>query len=403
MQSPRVTHLTTSALNIADLRELARKRLPRGLFDFVDRGSEDDIALANNRAALARIKLCPRVLVDVSKRSQATALFGKPQTMPLAIAPTGPTGLMWYRGEVALARAAARAGIPFTLASPATTAMEEVMAEAGGTQWFQLYMWKDREKSYRILERAKATGFEALLVTVDAIVPPNREFHTRSGFSLPMRLNPRNVADLATHPRWLIGVAGKYWRNGGMPRPRNYSTGKDEPTIVQRIGHTIDKNESLTRDDLRILRDKWPRKLIVKGILHPRDAIAAADCEADGIVVSNHGAISCDAAIAPIDALPAIADVVGERLTILIDSGFRRGSDVVKALALGAHAVLSGRSTLYGLAAGGEAGAYRALEILHEEIHRSLAVLGCPTVAHLTREHVVLSTDDVAKPPGAFA
>ncbi len=385
-----MTDPTSSALNIADLRALARKRLPRGLFDFIDRGAEDDVALANNRAALARIKLRPRILVDVSRRSQATSLFGKQHGMPLAIAPTGPTGMMWYRGEVALARAAARAGIPFTLASPATTAMEEVMAEAGGTQWFQLYMWKDREKSYRILERAKAAGFEALVVTVDAIVAPNREFHARSGFTLPMRLNARNLFDLATHPRWLFGVAGKYWAKGGMPRPRNYNTGKGEPVVVRRIGQTIDKNESLTFDDLRILRDKWPRTLIVKGILHPSDAVAAADCGADGIVVSNHGGMSCDAAAAPIEALPAIADAVGGRLTILIDSGFRRGSDVVKALALGAHAVLSGRSTLYGLAAGGSEGALRAIEILRAEIDRTLASIGCASLADLTRDHVLL-------------
>ncbi len=200
-----------SALNIFDLREAARRRLPRGVFEFIDRGCEDDTAIRNNRAALERIKLRPRVLVDVSERKTATTLFGRPQAMPLVIAPTGPTGLMWYRGEVELARAAASAGIPFTLASPATTAMEEVIAEGGGRQWFQLYMWRDREMSYGILERAKDAGFEALVVTVDSIVPPNREFHTHNGFTIPFTLNARNIMDLVGHPRWLFGVAGAYW------------------------------------------------------------------------------------------------------------------------------------------------------------------------------------------------
>jgi (S)-mandelate dehydrogenase len=385
-----VTDLRKTALNIFDLRELARRRLPRGVFDFIDRGGEDDVAIRNNRAALERIKLRPRVLVDVSKRSQSVTLFGHQQSMPVVIAPTGPAGLMWYRGEVELARAAAKAGIPFTLASPATTAMEEVVADGGGRQWFQLYMWKDRDLSYRILERAKTAGFDALVVTVDSIVAPNREFHARNGFTIPFTFNLRNIADLIGHPHWLFGVAGQYWMHGGLPQPRNFTVAQDAPLPVRRLGQSIDKNESLTWDDIRILREKWPRTLIVKGIMHPQDAVAAADCGADGIVVSNHGGICCDSAMAPIDALPAIAAAVGSRLTVLIDSGFRRGSDILKALALGAKAVLTGRATLYGTAAAGEAGASRALEILREEIHRTLAVVGCAGVADLTREHVIL-------------
>lgn len=392
--------LRKSALNIFELRDLARRRLPRGVFEFIDRGCEDDVAIRHNRAAIERIKFRPRVLVDVSQRSQATTLFGHPQSMPVAIAPTGPAGLMWYRGEIELARAAAKAGIPFTLASPATTAMEEVVAAGGGRQWFQLYMWRDREMSYRIVERAKAAGFEALVLTVDSIVGANREYHVRNGITIPPTLNMRNVADLVSHPRWLLGVVGAYWIRSGMPRPQNYSAERSAAAPVRPLGRSIDKNESLTWDDLRILREKWPRTLIVKGIMNPQDAVAAADCGADGIVVSNHGGIACDGAMAPIEALPAVADAVGSRVTVLIDSGFRRGSDIVKALALGAKTVLTGRATLYGVAAAGEAGASRALEILHEEIHRTLAALGCRSLADLRRDHVILPPQgEPAGPP----
>ncbi len=385
-----------AALNIFDLRSLARRRLPAGVFEFIDRGCEDDVALRHNRAALEHIKLRPRALVDISQRSQDITLFGKQQKMPLVIAPTGPTGLMWYRGEVELARAAAKAGIPFTLASPATTAMEEVKAQGGGTQWYQLYVWRDMDKTLAIVERAKAAGFEALVLTVDSIVPTNREFQARSGFTMPFTPNLKSIVDLAMHPRWLFGVAGAYWLHGGLPQPRNYGPAQSNRVETRPLGQTIDKSTEMTWDTVRLLRDRWPRKLIVKGILDPRDAITAADCGADGIVVSNHGGITCDSAMAPIDALAPIAEAVGKRLTVLVDSGFRRGSDIVKALALGAHAVQIGRATLYGTAAAGEAGATRAIEILRSEIHRLLAVLGCRSVAELNRDHVILPSHHAA-------
>ena len=217
-----------------------------------------------------------------------------------------------------------------------------------------------------------------------------------SAIGVPFTFNVRNIADLVSHPRWLFGVAGNYWVHGGLPQSRNYTVSQDAALPVRRLGQSIDKNESLTRNDLRILREKWPRILIVKGIMHQQDAVAAADCGADGVVVSNHGGIACDSAMAPIDALPAVVAAAGPRLTVLIDGGFRRGSDVVKALALGAKAVLTGRATLYGTAAAGEAGASCALEILHEEIHRTLAVIGCASIADLTRDHVILPSDGTA-------
>jgi len=380
------------AYNIDDLREIARRRVPKGMFEFVDRGSEDEVALRNNRTAFERIKLKPRTLVDVSKRNQEITLFGNPQQMPIAIAPTGSAGLMWYEGEIALARAAAAAGIPFTLATGSMTAMEEVVAQAGGRLWFQLYMWPDRSLSHKLVERARAAGYEALMVTVDGAVSGNREYNLRNGFTVPFTFTRRNVSDVLMHPEWLLGVLTRYLLTTGMPRYENYPSERKYKITAQPMGKGMLLNDSLNWDDLHALRKMWPHTLIVKGILHPQDAVLAADCGADGIVVSNHGGRNLDSSMAPIEVLPEVVDAVGKRITVIVDSGFRRGSDVVKALALGAKAVLIGRPTLYGTAAGGEAGAARAIAIFREEIDRVLALIGCPGIAALNREYLMLGS-----------
>ena len=377
------------AYNIDDLREIARRRVPKGMFEFVDRGAEDEVALRNNRTAFERIRLQPRTLVDVSRRSQAITLFGNPQQMPIAIAPTGSAGLMWHDGEIALARAAAAAGIPFTLATGSMTAMEKIAVQAGGRLWFQLYMWPDRSLSHKLVERASAAGYEALVVTVDGAVPGNREYNLRNGFTIPFTFTRRNVTDVLMHPEWLLGVLARYVFTTGMPRYENYPSEFKHRITAQPMGKGMLLNDSLNWDDLRVLRGMWPRTLIVKGILHPQDAVHAADCGADGVVVSNHGGRNLDSSMAPIEVLPEVVDAVGKRITVMVDSGFRRGSDVVKALALGAQAVLIGRPTLYGTAAGGEAGAARAIAIFREEIDRVLALLGCPGIAALNREYLV--------------
>ena len=361
------------------------------MFEFVDRGSEDEVALRNNRAAFERIKLKPRTLVDVSGRSQETTLFGHRQQMPIAIAPTGSAGLMWYEGEIALARAAAAAGIPFTLATGSMTAMEKIAAQAGGRLWFQLYMWPNRSLSHQLVERARAAGFEALMVTVDGAVSGNREYNLRNGFTIPFTFTRRNVSDVLMHPEWLLGVLTRYLLTTGMPRYENYPSEHKYRITAQPMGKGMLLNDSLNWDDLRVLRKMWPHTLIVKGILHPQDAILAADCGADGIVVSNHGGRNLDSSMAPIDVLPAILDAVGKRLTVMVDSGVRRGSDVVKALALGAQAVLVGRAALYGVAAAGEAGAARAIAILREETDRVMALIGARTSMDLDRRFLHLA------------
>jgi L-lactate dehydrogenase (cytochrome)/(S)-mandelate dehydrogenase len=263
------------------------------------------------------------------------------------------------------------------------TSIERVAAEAGGRLWFQLYMWPDRTLSHKLVERAKAAGYQALMVTVDGPVSGNREYNLRNGFTVPFTFTRRNVTDVLMHPEWMLGVLARYVFTTGMPRYENYPTEQKQRITARPMGKAMMQTDSLTWDDLRVLRDMWPHTLIVKGILHPRDAVLAAECGADGVIVSNHGGRNFDSTMAPIEVLPEIVDAVGERLTVIVDSGFRRGSDVVKALALGAKAVLIGRPMLYGTAAGGEAGAARAIQIFREEIDRVLALLGCPGVEAL--------------------
>ncbi len=378
-----MTDSTLGAYDIADLRELARRRLPKGVFEFFDRGNGDEVAVANNRAAFERIKLSPHALVDTSGRSQAITLFGKKQNMPVVIAPTGSAGLAWHEGEIALARAAKAAGIPFTLATGSMTALERVAAEAGGNLWFQLYMWPDRSLSHGLMDRAKAAGCEALVVTVDTPVPPGREYNLRNGMTVPFRFTRRNVTDVMMHPRWLTGVLLRYLLTTGMPRYENYPTEMKARITALPMGRSMTVTDSLTWDDLRELRRRWPHALMVKGILRAEDARLAADCGADGVIVSNHGGRAVDSTRAPIEILPEVVDAVGNRITVLVDSGFRRGADVIKALALGAKAVLIGRATLYGTAVAGEAGAARAIEIYRDEIDRLMALIGCPDLGAL--------------------
>lgn len=376
------------AHNIADLRLAARARLPRGLFDYVDRGTEEEVSLRGNREAFDRVQFVPRPLMDVAVREQAVELFGSRLAMPLAIAPTGMAGMLWHQGEIAIARAAKAAGIPFTLSTYSITSIEEV-AEVGGNLWFQLYLWPRMEMSHELVKRAQKAGYKALVVTVDSVVNGNREHNRRNGFSVPMRLTPRNVWDGALHPRWTLGVMGRYVMTSGIPEFANFPidvrsnlrgrTGGNAPA-------TLPKNESQSWADIRRLRELWQGPLIVKGILHAQDAVNAIDCGADGIVVSNHGGRALDGAVAPLQALPAIAAAVRGRARILLDGAVIRGSDVVKAIALGAHAVMAGRAPLWGVAAGGEAGVALALGTYRSEIDRVMAYLGCRSIADINRD-----------------
>ena len=373
--------------NIFDLREAAKRRLPRGVFEFVDRATEDHLALRDNRAGFEDIKLRHRSLVDVSARSTATTLFGKPMALPMAIAPTGAAGLCWYRGELALAKAAAKAGIPLTLSTASMTAMETIATEAGGRLWFQLYVWKRRDLSYQIIERAKNAGYEALIVTVDSAVSGNREYNARNGFALPFNPSPKFLLDVALHPSWTLGVMGKYLRTIGMPKHENYPA-EFQGTITSGVAGRRDEMtlDSLNWDDIRVFRDKWPGILMLKGVNRVDDALKAHSYGIDGLIVSNHGGRNMDSAAATIRVLPEIAEAVGDKMPVLLDSGIRRGSDIVKALALGAKAVLTGRATLYGTAVGGEEGALKAITIIKTETDKTMAYTGCNRVDEISTD-----------------
>jgi len=369
--------------NIADLRRAAQRRLPKGVFDYLDKGTEDQLSLGNNRRALENLKLLQRILVDVSDVQTACSLLGGPAAMPLAIAPTGIAGLCWYEGELELARAAARAGVPFTLATGSNTPMEKIAERAGGRLWFQLYMWRKRSLSYDLVRRAAAAGFEALIWTVDIPYRPNREHDRRNGFSSPYRLNLRSAIDGLRHPRWLASVLARYAATTGMPRHANFPP-EYQRRFTSNVSHADElRADQLGWEDIARLRDIWPGKLIVKGIMREEDALRAVAQGVDGIVVSNHGGRNLDSAPATLDVLPGIAAAVGGKAAVLVDSGVRRGSDIAKCLALGAQGVLTGRAMLYGVAAGGQAGANRALDLLHEELRRTMAYVGCPRIGDL--------------------
>ncbi len=375
-------------LNIADLRAYARTQLPWGLFDYIDRGSDDELALKENRRAFDRIQLRTKVMVPLDKADLSTTLFGKPLKMPYIISPTGIAGMCSYQGELSLARAAATRGIACAVATGSVTPMEQLSAEAGGRLWFQLYMSRERELNYGVARRAHRAGFEALVVTVDSGFNPGgtRENWRRTGFDQPFAFTPRTVLDIACHPGWLARVILRYMRTSGFPRHVNYPEGFQESVLPAKGRTKAPRVLDQSWDDIARLRDVWPGILIVKGILRVEDAIAAVERGADGIVVSNHGGRCMDVAPASIDALPEIAAAVGHRTTVLLDSGVRRGADIVKALALGAKAVMSGRSTLYGVAAAGQAGAEHALKLIENEYRLTMGYVGCPTPADVTAD-----------------
>jgi isopentenyl diphosphate isomerase/L-lactate dehydrogenase-like FMN-dependent dehydrogenase len=335
------------------------------------------------------------VIADISDVQLDSEIFGKPSALPMAIAPTGTAGLAWYEGEFELAKAAAAAGVPFTLATGSNTPMEKLANEAGGRLWMQLYMWKEKHLSDELVKRAARNGFEALLWTVDIGHGSNREHNLRNGFATPFVLNTRSTVDMLRHPTWLATVMGRYFVNGGMPRHVNYPEGYRTPITgnVARMRNT-GKNPTTRRadavswDDVDRLRDIFPGKLLIKGIMRVDDALKATEHGVDGIVVSNHGGRNMDSAPATIAVLPKIVEAVGDRMTVIVDSGVRRGSDIVKCLALGADAVLAGRATLYGTAAGGEAGAAKAIAILKDEMKRTMAYIGAQRTSEITGDAI---------------
>ncbi len=382
---PPRSRRTARAFSIEDLRGLARRRLPRAVFDFFDGGSEDEATLRDNRAAYQRVRLMPKVLVDVSKVDTRTTLLGASSSLPIAIAPTGAVGFGWRGGDVAIARAAAAFGIPYALSTSATASIERIASEAGGCLWFQCYILSRRDFTLGLIERARVAGYEALMITVDLAVGGKRERDFRNDFSIPFKFTPKNVLDFATRPRWAFDMLLK-----GVPSLENLEGFTPAATSAASQASSVGRNydPSFDWDRLREIRDVWKKKLIVKGIVRPDDAERAAALGVDAVVVSNHGGRQLDDGIATLDALPGVVAAIGDRVPVLVDGGVRRGRDVVKALALGATGVLIGRATLYGACAAGEAGAYRAIEILREELVRTMQLCGVPRVSDITPDLV---------------
>src|SRR5687767_7433130 len=368
------------AVNIEDLRRLAKRRLPRAIFDFFDGGAEDEVTLRENRAAFERVRLLPRVLVDVSKVDTAVDLFGKRAALPLAIAPTGGISAGRYGAELILARAAKAFGVPFTMATPSAFTIEKLAEEVGGRLWFQLYAVRDREFRSRLVNRAQSAGYEAILVTVDLPVSGKRERDPRNGFHTPYSPNWRNSRDVVFKPAWALDML----RNGlpGMANLQGYRFSAPAGTdIVTAVGREMDAG--LDWEYIKQLRDQWPGKLLLKGVQRADDAERAASIGCDGVVVSNHGGRQLDGAASTLEALPAVSSAVGKKITVLLDGGIRRGVDILKARALGAQGVLTGRATLFGAMAGGEPGARHALEILSTELVRAMQLCGVRSAAEI--------------------
>jgi len=368
------------AVNIEDLRQLARRRLPRAIFDFFDGGAEDEVTLRGNRAAFERVRLLPKVLVNVAQVDTKVSLFGTEAALPLAIGPTGGIAAGRPGADLMLARSAKAFGIPYTLATPAGASIERLAEEAGGRRWFQLYVVRDREFREKLVSRAHAAGYEALLVTVDLPVSGKRERDPRNGFVTPYRPNWRNSHDVLRKPAWLMDLL-----RHGLPRMENFEGYKFSSTkmtdIATAVGREMDA--AFDWDELKRLRERWPGRLLLKGVERPDDAERAAALGCDGVIVSNHGGRQLDGAAPTLEALPAVARAVGSRMTVLLDGGVRRGVDILKARALGAQAVLVGRATLFGVMAGGEPGAQRALQILSGELERAMKLCGVRSMAEI--------------------
>lgn len=369
-----------SALTIEDLRAVARRRTPRAVFDYTDGAAEAELSLGRARKAFRDIEFHPQILRDVSRVNTGWDVLGGPVALPFGIAPTGFTRLMQTEGEIAGARVAGRSGIPFSLSTLGTTSIEDVKAaNPHGRNWFQLYMWRDREQSMALVERAAQAGYDTLLVTVDVPVAGARLRDTRNGMSIPPALTARTVLNTIRRPRW--------WFDFLTTEPVSFASFDRWPGTVADLLDTM-FDPTVTFNDLAWIREQWPGKFVVKGIQTLEDARKVVDAGADGIVLSNHGGRQLDRAPVPFRLLPRVAGELGSDSEILLDTGIMSGADVVAAIALGARFTLVGRAYLYGLMAGGEAGVARAVEILTSQLTRTMRLLGVTSLEELGPQHV---------------
>lgn len=374
------------AHSIADLQRMARDRLPKAVFDFIAGGAEDETTLRRNGAAFEAIEFSPRVMVDVSERDISVPILGRQAPCPLIIAPTGLAALGWPQADIALARAAGKLGVPFVVSTASSVRIEDIARAAPETRlWFQVYVYRDRELARNLIGRAKDAGFEAIMLTADVPVFGQRERDARNRFSVPISLTPRLLWDTLRCPRWTWGIL-----RHGIPRMENFVDRKNGLQSIGSLAAYVSAimDASVNWNDVSALRADWPGKMILKGVLSSADAVQAVRSGFDAIVVSNHGGRQLDHAPATISVLPEIVAAVDGKAEVFLDGGVRRGSDIAKALCLGAQAVMIGRAALFGIAAGGQAGAERALELLRAELDRTLALVGCPSASALSHAYV---------------
>jgi L-lactate dehydrogenase (cytochrome) len=375
-------------LSLHDFETAARAHLPRPVFGYIAGAAEDNHSLRGNRTAFDDYQFVPRVLVDISRRSSATTLFGRTYAAPFGIAPVGLAALSAYRGDIVLAQAAAQANVPMIMSGSSLMRLEEVAAASPGA-WFQAYLPGDAERIAALVERVARAGFGTLVLTVDTPVAANRENNVRAGFSTPLRPNLRLAWDGLSHPRWLFGTFLKTLLRHGMPHFENSDATRGAPIMSRHVERDFSDRGHLNWQHVAMIRRMWQGKLVIKAILHPDDARTARDHGADGLIVSNHGGRQLDGVVAPLRVLPSIVAACPE-LPVMMDSGVRRGGDVLKAVALGATMVFAGRPFAYAAAVGGEAGVTHALGILAQEVSRNMAMLGITSLAELDAKRFLM-------------
>lgn len=383
---PVARRLATAA-NVSDLRRIAKRRLPGGVFDYIDGGAEDERTLARNSGAFAGITFRPRVLRDVSQVDTSTTLLGKQLPLPLALSPTGFTRIADPEGELAVARAAERAGLPYTLSTLGTRSIEEVAAVSDGVKWFQVYVWRDRVLVKEMIDRAAASGYEALVLTVDTAVLGRRERDVRRGFSLPPKIGLDTLIDGALHPGWTWDFVRAEPIRFANVTGAGVGDGSSAVSLAEYVNSQFDPE--LSWHDIEWLRGCWDGPIIIKGIQSVDDAVQAADLGIEAVALSNHGGRQLDSAPSPIELVAPVVHAVGDRTEVICDGGVRRGSDIVKAVALGAKACMAGRAYLYGLGAGGERGVDHVLKLLNDDVRRTMALVGVRTVTELSRDAVI--------------
>lgn len=375
---------------MSDLRRLARRRVPRGVFDYIDGAAEDEITYARNNSSFQRFEFKPRVLRNVSKIDTASPILGHTRPFPLILSPTGFTRIAHSQGELAVARVADRLGIPYTLSSLSTRSIEEVREVSNGDLWFQVYVWKDKGLLSEMLDRASAADYSTIVITVDTAVLGRRERDVRRGFTLPPKIGPGTIIDGVLHPQWTLDFLRHPPIRFANIVGKSVGDGTDPISLSEFISSQFDP--SLSWDDIQWFRDRWEGKIVVKGIQTVEDASIAAGQEVDAVALSNHGGRQLDGAPPPIELVAPVREEVGDAMEIYCDGGIRRGSDILKALAVGADAAMAGRAYLYGLGAAGEAGVDHALGLLHNGLERSMALVGCGSTAEVDSQCVTLST-----------